>query len=115
MIRAFIKATRERCIARVQERMNGTDYCNIFQSYYLSRNEFNILQKDGTSIHTCSPDLNIIEYMWAELKMRLKNKTFRTVYDIWEETQFLSEGKMFDCLLKTLPLRNNWDLVITLL
>lgn len=97
-------------LVRVEGTLDGSEYLNLFRyrlwKYYPRLyNGSLIFQDDNATPHKSdivnqwfhkysirrmdwpsrSPDLNIIEDVWNELKFKMRGKTFETKDDLWEE------------------------------
>ena len=108
MVWGYIRSDGTRKVVRVTEHLNSQKYCNMLQAFYIDESVTQMLQQDGAPCHTSnqtrswmernnievlenwpssSPDLNIIEHMWAEVKRTIKKSQISSLNDLWEKVQ----------------------------
>ena len=105
MVWGAIWANGKRVLVKVDGTLTSQKYVQILERHLLPiMGPNDIFQQDGAPAHTShlfksfmeengvallpewpaqSPDLNIIENMWVELKKRVKDQNPRTVGDLW--------------------------------
>lgn len=106
MVWGFIKSNGERCLIRCNGNVDSSEYQRVLSEGLLPNYHPNeIFMQDGATCHTShstrefedandicllhdwppqSPDLNIIENMWSELKEKVGKHENKTLNDLWE-------------------------------
>lgn len=130
MVWGFIKGDGRRKLVKIEGTLNSAKYIEVLKSHLLQDlGDTDIFQQDGAPCHRSratrqfftdeavtvledwpaqSPDLNIIESIWAELKKKVRERMPKNLDELWsfceEEWQKIPLKKIKD-LFSSLPRR----------